>query len=84
MPFLHWKLSELREAAGLTQAEAAKKAGMNKSSYSDLEHGRFASPTVSTLEKVAELFGVDACDLIGNDKPPRKASRSRGRPRRAV
>lgn len=81
MPFLHWKLSELRVAAGMTQAEAAEKAGLKKGTYVDLEQGRNGNPGLETVEKAAALFGVDACELIGSGQSKKVVSR--GRPKKA-
>jgi transcriptional regulator with XRE-family HTH domain len=50
-------VSRIRTAAGLTQAELARRAGTSQSSIARLEAGA-ASPTLNTLERLARAAGV--------------------------
>ena len=65
MPLDHEKLKSLRNAAGLTQQQAAEACEMGgRQAWNDYESGRKPSPNLSTLEKFADLFKVDVCDLL--------------------
>ena len=56
---LHWfsgrDLRRDREAAGLTQAEVARRAGIRAETLSRLEHGR-GNPTVGTVRKIVRAI----------------------------
>ncbi|MFB3893232.1 MAG: helix-turn-helix domain-containing protein [Phycisphaerae bacterium] len=64
-------IANLRQAAGLTQAQAAAKAssiaggGYTQGRWSDLEAGRF-SPTLETLQVIAQVLGVRVGRLLGD------------------
>ena len=60
-------IREAREAAGLSQRELADRMGMAQPNLVPLERGR-KSPTVRTLEKMADALG---CDLVISFQPPR-------------
>lgn len=53
-----------RERRGWSQEKAAAAAGMNLRHYQKLETADVAA-TLTTLEKLAEAFGVDARELLG-------------------
>jgi transcriptional regulator with XRE-family HTH domain len=53
----------LREAALLTQEQAAERAGMSPSQYNLLENGKVKRPHPSTLKKLGYCFGVDPQEL---------------------
>lgn len=52
----------LREQRGLTQAQAAEKAGLGKAGLSRYEHGR-TLPTLETLGRLLRVLGCDLFDL---------------------
>lgn len=52
-----------RDWRGLTQAQLAEKAGVNRVQIADIEAGR-ASGSVSTVAKLARALGVDMESLI--------------------
>ena len=59
------KMREKRQALGLTQQEAAEKAGFgDRQRWSDIESGRRSNVTIETLEQIAKTLGVKACDLL--------------------
>jgi transcriptional regulator with XRE-family HTH domain len=65
MPFDREKVRELRERAGLSQAEAAKLAGLaNQAAWQQIESGARPNPTVDTLDKIARALGCKAKDLL--------------------
>ena len=61
------RLTELREAAGLTQVELARRAGVSKSLISRLERGDRTGMHHDTALKIARALGVDvsAFDVDG-------------------
>ena len=61
------KLTEARNALGLTQAEAAKRIGIPQSTYSGYETGT-RKVTLTTLKQIAAAYGVDVDALIGTPK----------------
>lgn len=56
-------LSEARRKAGLTQAQVAKKAGINANAYAKIERGESNSRIV-TLKKIAKALEIDIAKLI--------------------
>jgi transcriptional regulator with XRE-family HTH domain len=82
------RLTELREAADLTQYALAKKSGLSKQAISLLERGE-SEPTWITVRKLARALGVsveafDVGELPGeedgeDDTPPASA---KGKPRK--
>lgn len=62
--YLSNKLKEIRLQKGLTQAEAAKKIGITRSSLANYE-SNIREPDYQTLKKIAECYSVRSDDLIG-------------------
>ena len=56
-------LTAWREAAGLTQSELARRAGIRIASVSDIEGGK-TDPRQSTLKALAGVLGVSVGDLV--------------------
>ena len=56
-------LSEARHKTGLTQAQVAKKAGINANAYAKIERGESNSRPV-TLKKIARALEIDLAKLI--------------------
>ncbi len=59
---------EMREEAGLTQAELAKKIGTTQSVIARLEDAEYAGHSLTMLERVATVCGV-ALKLHAEKKP---------------
>ncbi|PZS29803.1 MAG: hypothetical protein DLM59_12160 [Pseudonocardiales bacterium] len=59
----------LREGAGLSLSELARRAGISKGALSQLENGQ-ANPTVETLWSLAQALGVPFSDLTAEPDPP--------------
>ena len=58
------KLEAARKEAGLTQEEAAKKAGLSsRQAWNNIEGGR-VNLTLDTLDRIAKALGVKAKDLL--------------------
>jgi len=59
---------EMREAAGFTQTELAKKAGTTQSVIARLEDAEYAGHSLTMLERIAAASGV-ALKLRAEKKP---------------
>ena len=51
------KVRKLRKAAGFTQKQLAESLGVKQQVISSLERGDSVNPTLSTLEKIANVTG---------------------------
>ena len=68
------RLKELREAAGLSQAELGERARITRVQVNRLESGK-RSPNWSTVQALAKALGVK-CDAFEDaPTPERKAAR---------
>jgi transcriptional regulator with XRE-family HTH domain len=68
------RIRELREANGWSQAELARRSGVDQSTISRLESQQSGGIDFRTLERLANALGVNAAVLI--DHTP---ARGRGR-----
>lgn len=59
---------EMRENAGLTQTELAKKVGTTQSAIARLENAEYGGHSLSMLERIATVCGV-ALKLHAEKKP---------------
>ena len=57
-------LRELREKAGMSQLELAKKSGVAQGYISDLEGGDKKNPGLDVLKKLARALDVPVTDLL--------------------
>ncbi len=57
------RIKELRTAAGLTQDELAEKLFVTRQAVSGWENHK-TRPDIETLEKLADLFGMDMMELL--------------------
>ncbi len=59
------KIKKLREQLGLTQEQAAKKAGLSsRQAWNNIEAGRQPKLQLDILENIAKALGVKAKDLL--------------------
>ncbi|WP_041274466.1 helix-turn-helix domain-containing protein [Desulforamulus reducens] len=58
------RLKRLREKFGMSQAELADKAGISQPFIGAIESGR-KSPTLRTLEKLANAMDISVLELLG-------------------
>jgi transcriptional regulator with XRE-family HTH domain len=65
------ELQQAREAAGLTQEQAAFRAGLSRPYVSQLERG-LKSPTLEALFRLCDALGITASELIGRVERKRK------------
>lgn len=60
------KIKELRKSRNLNQMEAAAAIGISKNTYIKYEKDE-QSPLLSTVEKIADYYGVDITELVGKE-----------------
>jgi|SRR5215207_7183323 len=60
------RLRELREARNISMRALAAKSGLSANALSMIERGK-ASPSVSTLYKLAEALGISITSFFGSD-----------------
>lgn len=72
------RIAELREKAGLTQAEIAEALKTTVSNYQRIEHG-LQNLTIRTMVRIAGAVGAPVARLF---EAPSSRRRSRGRPRK--
>lgn len=59
------KLKELRKKRNWTQQKLAEKAGLSFNAVTKIEQGAAEYPTLRTLLKLADAFGVSLDELVG-------------------
>jgi transcriptional regulator with XRE-family HTH domain len=79
------RLQELREQAGLSQYEVAKRAGLTRQTLSRLEMGA-SIPSWPTVQALCRAIGVScvAFDVDEGTQEPAATPRGPGRPRKAT
>lgn len=64
---IHEKIQSVRKKKGMTQAEAARRAGITYQKWNDIERGRVNQSrgmTVKMLRKIARALGVEPGELL--------------------
>jgi transcriptional regulator with XRE-family HTH domain len=69
------RLRELRQANGLTQEAFSERAGMSYKYYQALEAGRKAEMRLSTLDRLANAYGLEVYELLAPKLPEVKLKR---------
>jgi transcriptional regulator with XRE-family HTH domain len=59
------RLKELRRERDWTQQKLAEKAGLSFNAITKIEQGAAKHPTLKTLIKLAEVFGIGLDELVG-------------------
>ncbi|MFH0732145.1 MAG: helix-turn-helix transcriptional regulator [Candidatus Omnitrophota bacterium] len=59
------RLKELRKERNWTQQELAQKASLSFNAITKIEQGAAKHPTLKTLIKLAEVFGISIDELVG-------------------
>lgn len=77
------RLRELREARNISMRSLATKSGLSANALSMIERGR-ASPSVSTLYKLADALGVSITSFFGVDSERRQVVFLKGEERPRV
>jgi transcriptional regulator with XRE-family HTH domain len=64
-------IRHLRKSRGWSQLELATRAGFDRvATISDLETGKTVNPQISTLQQIADAFGVTLRDLFSGTAEP--------------
>ncbi|AZP36651.1 XRE family transcriptional regulator [Acidipropionibacterium acidipropionici] len=64
-----YKLRELRERAGLTQAQLAERIGVGQRQVSKIEHGDLDSAKLGTIRRYLQAVGGDlAVEYVAGDQ----------------
>jgi transcriptional regulator with XRE-family HTH domain len=72
------RIGELRERAGLTQADVAERAAMSLTNYQRIEAGT-QNLTLRTMARIARVLGCEVAAFLEAPKAPRPKP---GRPKR--
>lgn len=64
---MEYRIREEREAAGMSQEELAKNAGVSRTIISGLESGRIKITTTETLQKIAGALNKRITDIFFDD-----------------
>jgi transcriptional regulator with XRE-family HTH domain len=59
------RLKELRKERNWTQQELAQKASLSFNAITKIEQGAAKHPTLKTLLKLTEAFGIGLDELVG-------------------
>ena len=70
-------LKKLRQQAGLSQDQMARKAGIPYSTYLKIENGTVPNPSIQNVLNIAEALGVSLDELVGR-KSSESSSAGRG------
>lgn len=62
------RIKYLRESNNMTQDELGLLLGVQKSAIAKYENGKVENIKRSTIKKMADIFGVSACYLMGFDE----------------
>lgn len=61
------RLQMARQKAGLTQQELCAKADLSYSTLAKVERGAIKSPSIFTIESIADVIGVSLDELVGRN-----------------
>ena len=59
------RLKELRKAKGWSQQKLAEKTELSFNAITKIEQGLAKHPTLKTLTKLADVFGISLDELVG-------------------
>lgn len=68
------RLQAARKAAGLTQQELCHKAHLAYSTLAKIERGAIKSPSIFTIQSIADTLGLSLDQLIGSGTGPKPAT----------
>src|ERR1035437_10389531 len=64
------QLQRARQSAGLTQQQLCQKANLSFSTLTKIERGAIKSPSIFTVEAIANALGTSLDKLIGHSPAP--------------
>ena len=59
------RIKDLRKKAGWSQQKLAEKAGLSYNAITKIEQGAAKQPTIQTMIKLADAFGISLDELVG-------------------
>ena len=59
------RIKSLRKKARWSQQKLAEKAGLSYNAITKIEQGAAKQPTIQTIIKIADAFGVSLDELVG-------------------
>ena len=59
------RLKELRKKSGWSQQKLADRAGVSYNTVTKIEQGAATMPTIQTMIKIADAFGISLDALVG-------------------
>ena len=68
------RIRSAREMRGMTQRQAARAAGIATDMISRLENGRYQSPGLRTLVRIADGLGASVNELLPDKSEPQPGS----------
>lgn len=75
------RVGDARRSAGFTQQQLCQKSGLSYSTLAKIERGAIKSPSIFTIQQIAQALGSSLDNLVGNDgqiaqKQSKKRSKS--------
>lgn len=58
------RMEELRKEKGVTQRDVSIGTGITEGTLWKLEKGLYANPTINTLTKIVDYYGVPVSELL--------------------
>jgi transcriptional regulator with XRE-family HTH domain len=71
------RLKQLRDAHGLTQEQFAELSGISYKYYQAVEAGRKPDLRLSTLQRLADAYGIEVWQLLSPTRPKSKTPKKR-------
>jgi len=59
------RIKSLRKKTRWSQQKLAEKAGLSYNAITKIEQGAAKQPTIQTIVKIADAFGISLDDLVG-------------------
>jgi len=59
------RIKDLRKKSGWSQQKLAEKAGVSYNTITKIEQGAATMPTIQTMIKIADAFGISLDELVG-------------------
>ena len=69
------RLQEARQQAGLTQQQLCAQAGLSYSTLAKIERGAIKSPSIFTIQSIADTLGLSLDELLGHEVAERQTNK---------
>jgi len=77
-------IQHARQSAGLTQQELCQKAELSYSTLAKIERGAIKSPSIFTIQRLAQVLGIDLNELVGNSGAHKQADNPKKRSKTGI